>query len=92
VSTSTSSDYTWADWTTGTAGTPVSPVTVATSSAYWTTASTPVAAVTTATGSGAVWSYSGTSVSPAAYTGAANANAGSFALAGLAAVVAVVVA
>jgi len=74
-----------------TSSTPVAPV--ETTTPYWPagTSSTPVAAAST--GTGAVWSYSPSSpVSPATYTGAASANAGSFALAGLVAAAAVVMA
>merc|ERR1712029_946385 len=75
-----------------TASTPVAPVSE-TTTPYWPagTSSTPVAPAST--GTGAVWSYSPSSpVSPATYTGAASANAGSFALAGLVAAAAVVMA
>ncbi|KAJ9498636.1 hypothetical protein LTR99_007913 [Exophiala xenobiotica] len=73
-----------------TSSTPVAPVSTSTAP-YWPagTSSTPVAPAST----GAVWSYTPSSpVSPATYTGAASANAGSFALAGLVAAAAVVMA
>lgn len=75
----------WADWESTTLSTvPVAPVTT------W-ASSVPVAPATTA----ATWAYtSSTAVKPAVatYTGAANANAGSMALAGLAAVAVMVIA
>ncbi|KIW72989.1 hypothetical protein PV04_01145 [Phialophora macrospora] len=78
----TVSDYTWSDWESTTLATSTAVAAVSTSS-------TPVAAASTG-----VWSYSGSStgVAPATFTGAANINAGSFALAGLAAAAALVIA
>ncbi|KAJ9642148.1 uncharacterized protein PV06_03281 [Exophiala oligosperma] len=72
---------------------PVAPISTKTGSPYWPagpTSETPVAPASTGTG---VWSYTPSSpVSPATFTGAASANAGSFAFAGLVAAAAVVMA
>jgi len=87
VSPSTTTSY-WQGASTGawgSASTPVTPVAPAsTTSAFWGgAASTPVAAAST---------WSNAPVSPATFTGAANANTGSFAVAGLVAAAALVLA
>ncbi|KAJ9608924.1 hypothetical protein H2200_006695 [Cladophialophora chaetospira] len=83
ATTSSVYDGTWSDWEASTLSTSATPVKPAS------TTSTPVAAASTG-----IWSYSGsaTGVAPATYTGAANVNAGSFALAGLAAAAVMVIA
>ncbi|KIX06542.1 uncharacterized protein Z518_04518 [Rhinocladiella mackenziei CBS 650.93] len=80
--------YTYSTSTLATS-TPVAP---ASSTPYWPAGSSSPVAAASGTGTG-VWSYTPSSpVSPATFTGAANANAGSLAIAGLAAAAALVIA
>jgi len=105
--TTSSYDPSWSDWESTTSSKPVSPVTTSTydptwsdwEGSTWATSATPVKPASTtstwtpvAAASTGIASYTGAPVSPATYTGAANVNAGSFALAGLAAAAALVIA